>query len=322
MVIIEPYLGFIGRHRYFIQGRVLRDRGIRLTPGKTSWQNLKKSIKRFGSKEIPGVRIKVRFGQDEFEVISDHEGYFTIDRAVQSTLDRDQHRWHEITFSFLDAGSEFPLDKVFTGKLLSPDQKASFGVISDIDDTILKTDVTSLLKIRMLVNTLLKSARQRQSVEGMSDLLKFLCWKDPQIENPVWYVSNSPWNVYDLLQDFLALQEFPRGPVMLRDYGMHLLRNKPMEQKHKYRTLETIFRLNQDLGFILIGDNTSNDVDFYLRAAREFPKQVKAVYIRKVSYGKSVQRIQSLFNEIEGLRTLLFKDPREVIRDVSDHFWQ
>ena len=95
-----------------------------------------------------------------------------------------------------------------------------------------------------------------------------------------------------------------------------------MERKHKYKAIERIFRLNQDLSFILIGDNTSDDVDFYLRAAREFPKQVKAIYIRKVSYGKSVQRIQSLFNEHEELRTLLFKDPREVIRDVSDYFWK
>ena len=35
--------------------------------------------------------------------------------------------------------------------------------------------------------------------------------------NPLFYVSSSPWNVYDVITQFLELQGIPHGPVMLRD---------------------------------------------------------------------------------------------------------
>ena len=39
--------------------------------------------------------------------------------------------------------------------------------------------------------------------------------------NPLFYVSSSPWNIYDLLSEFFSLNDIPIGPVLfLRDWGL------------------------------------------------------------------------------------------------------
>jgi phosphatidate phosphatase APP1 len=100
-----------------------------------------------------------------------------------------------------------------------PPPSAQFGVISDIDDTVIRTDATRLL--RMLKRTLLENARTRLPFEGVAEFYSGLhARRTVRALNPVFYVSSSPWNLYAVLTDFLEHQGIPLGPLMLRDWGI------------------------------------------------------------------------------------------------------
>jgi phosphatidate phosphatase APP1 len=69
-------------------------------------------------------------------------------------------------------------DDHLSGELLIPEKQAEYGVISDVDDTILKTDVTSFLKLRLLKNSLLTNAYQRIPLKGAPEFFQTTAsWK-------------------------------------------------------------------------------------------------------------------------------------------------
>ena len=49
-------------------------------------------------------------------------------------------------------------------------------------------------------------------------------------------MSKSPWNLYDLLVEFLDRHELPRGPLLLRDMGLNT--EAPLD--HKTPAIEKI----------------------------------------------------------------------------------
>ena len=88
----------------------------------------------------------------------------------------------------------------------------AFGVISDIDDTILHSSILDWKTAAQL--TFLHNARTRKPLQGVSKLYQALqAGVDGKARNPVFYVSSSPWNLYDLLDDFIELNAIPFGPV-------------------------------------------------------------------------------------------------------------
>ena len=104
-------------------------------------------------------------------------------------------------------------------EIVSPDDAAQSGVISDLDDTVIETNVTSFLTAAKL--TLLGNAKTRKPLEGVAALYSSLhLGAAGRPLNPIFYVSSSPWNLYDLLCEFLQLNEIPKGPIFLGDYGI------------------------------------------------------------------------------------------------------
>ena len=79
------------------------------------------------------------------------------------------------------------LNATATARVLVPAARARFGVISDIDDTIVQTKVTR--KVRMIVSLALSSARTRKPFPGVAAFYRAL----HAGVNPVFYVSNSPY---------------------------------------------------------------------------------------------------------------------------------
>jgi phosphatidate phosphatase APP1 len=105
------------------------------------------------------------------------------------------------------------------GHILVPPAASQFGVISDVDDTILVSGVTNLLRMARLA--FLNNARTRLPFAGVAAFYRALqSGPESTLFNPVFYVSSSPWNLYDLLVDFCAVQGIPKGPFMLRDVGV------------------------------------------------------------------------------------------------------
>ncbi len=164
-----------------------------------------------------------------------------------------------------------------------PSADARFGVISDIDDTILETGVQRAL--RMVVQTFTGSALTRTAFPGAPELYRDLAAD----VNPVFYVSSSPWNLHAFLLAFLRHRGFPLGPVLLRD----LLGNRAgREQKHA--RIREILELHPDLSFVLLGDSGEKDPEIYADIVRDHPDRILAVYIREVRLDPGDGRVETV----------------------------
>lgn len=61
-------------------------------------------------------------------------------------------------------------------------------------------------------------ARDRVTFPGVPALYRALTrGPDGEGHNPVFYVSMSGWNLYDLLEEFLDINDIPPGPLFLND---------------------------------------------------------------------------------------------------------
>ena len=154
---------------------------------------------------------------------------------------------------------------------------ARFGLISDIDDTILQSSIIDWKIAAQL--TFLGNARTRKPLLGVAKLYAAL----QGTRNPLFYVSSSPWNLYDLLDDFLELNAIPPGPIFLRDIGTDTGKFiKTAGHGHKLERARMLIERMPHLRWILLGDSGQADAELYAEAAQEFGDRIAAIYIRDV----------------------------------------
>ena len=109
------------------------------------------------------------------------------------------------------------------------------------------------------------------------------CRPARRTRNPIFYVSSSPWNLYDLLDDFLELNAIPAGPIFLRDIGTDTGKFiKTPGHGHKLERARTLIARNPQLRWVLLGDSGQADAELYAEAAQEFGDRIAAIYIRDV----------------------------------------
>jgi phosphatidate phosphatase APP1 len=238
------------------------------------WDNLLNTYRRLESDEVPGVTVKCEFMGQVAEAVTDDEGYY---RARIDVAPRDwPDLWSDAMLALAD-GSLATLQPVLTVPAV-----ARIGIISDIDDTILESSIIHWKTAAQL--TFLHNARTRKPLEGVAALYHALQrGHDRQQMNPVFYVSSSPWNLVDLLEDFLDLNAIPPGPLLLQDLGVDEGKFiSPRGHRHKLeRTLELI-ALYPQLKWILCGDTGQADAQLYAEAVLKHPDRILAVYIRDV----------------------------------------
>ena len=306
-VSVANYIGF-GRPDYlFLTGRVLRDKGIARSERDSLLDNLANNFKRFNSRELDGARVRITWGEHTFDRVSDSEGYFHVEHhcAPEEVVAGDHDLWQEADIEVTYTPQDGEMHYHTHADIVVP-QRAEFGVISDIDDTVLQTDVTSRLKIRTMLHTLLKHAGDRHAFDGVSEFYQALkVGPDGEGYNPFFYVSNSPWNLYDLLLDFLHLNHLPRGPILLRDFGLPSEDIVSNYRTHKADMVARILSTYPDLPFILVGDSGELDTDIYLEAARNNPDRILAIYIRDVQHERRARRIERLIEDVSDINVQL-----------------
>ena len=278
MVQMLTYAGYRNADEARFGGRIVEYR-TPLDAGESTLSKLRAMLAIYESDEVPGVRIVAEGYGGRHEAISDDEGYFEFRVPLNGRDLPEKTRWDEVTLSV--ESHEAKRTRV-TAPVLAPGTSRRIGVISDIDDTVVETGATNFLKNwrRVLVD----QPGERLAVPGASKLYRMLVLEHDAPHRPVFYVSSSPWNLYDVLVEYMALQSIPLGPIFLRDYG--LSEHGPVgehHEAHKGRALATLFTTYPDLGFVLIGDSGQRDPQVYAEAARRFPGRVRAVYLRDVS---------------------------------------
>jgi phosphatidate phosphatase APP1 len=123
--------------------------------------------------------------------------------------------------------------------------------------------------------------------------------------NPIFYVSSSAWNIYDLLIDFLEHNEIPVGPLLLADYGLDQT-SFPFasHDMHKMTQIKQILDTYPKLRFILIGDSGQRDHAIYQQVNYDYPGRILAIYLRDVQWltldsSKESAKIETLPNGVE-----------------------
>lgn len=141
---IQPYTGFATADTIHLRGRVLNNPP--LDPDFRNdrwWQNLSHTWRRFASDEVPGVTIEGSFAGVTGHAVSDSEGCLELD--IPCATDNEQVAlWMPAQLAIVDDGRISSLESFTVCDVMRVSSKANYAVVSDVDDTILRTGATEI----------------------------------------------------------------------------------------------------------------------------------------------------------------------------------
>ncbi|QWW20762.1 App1 family protein [Schaalia sp. 19OD2882] len=214
------------------------------------------------------------------------------------------------------------------------------GVVSDIDDTVIVSNVPRLLVAAK--HSFVDRVSARQAVLGMPQLLCSLAsgpdlqgtdWRAARLNSaaagagsgsrtgsgsgpgaiscqdwafdvkgatldrqnpiasppwlathgPVVYLSTGPWNVLPTVRNFLERLGYPRGGLLMTDFGPSntgWFRSGP---EHKRRELRRLAATFPHIKWFLVGDDGQRDPEIYAEFARHYPDHVAGIAIRSLT---------------------------------------
>lgn len=223
------------------------------------------------------TEVTIRFGEREVTVRTDRAGL--VDHTIRG------HGlpagWHHVELSSPEA-----VTTRASVHVISSTQR--FGIISDIDDTILTTNLPR--PAVAFWNTFVRSEAERTPVAGMATMYREFI-EDHQTgdaEVPVIYVSTGAWNTAPHLTRFIRRHGFPEGPLLLTDWGPQntgWFRSGP---EHKRAQLRRIARELPHVRWILVGDTGQKDPVLYREFAESHPELVRAIALRQLTLKEQV----------------------------------
>ncbi|MEO7349470.1 MAG: phosphatase domain-containing protein [Terrimesophilobacter sp.] len=226
----------------------------------------------FTSVPVADAIVTVTIDGHEYRINADRGG--VIDEVIEVSL---APGWHTVT---LASENSTPAEE----PVFIVDPKATVGLISDIDDTVMVT----LLPRPLLAawNTFVLDEHARTPVAGMAVLYEKLIRDHPG--SPVIYLSTGAWNVAPTLTRFLSRHLYPPGPLLLTDWGPTHDRWFRSGRDHKEQSLTRLRDEFPHLKWILVGDDGQHDEDLYRNFAAQHPDHVAAIAIRQLSGGEAV----------------------------------
>ena len=322
--LMVPYRKFGTPERLRIGGRVIEDKGVISAPRSNSTrENIRLTLKRYASNEIPGARVAFAVGGEAGEVVTDEEGFFEVEiKPAVPVSPPPGEVWVGVKLTLAEAPhvTEKPLTAM--ADVLVPGPRARFGVISDIDDTIVKTGATNFLKHCRTV--VANSAEDRVVFRGLAPFYRALRDGAGGEGNPIFYVSSSPWNLYDLFERFLVLHDIPLGPILLKDLGLDASKwLTGGHDWHKLEQIETVLSTYPQMPFILVGDSGQRDAEIYAAAASRHPGRIAAIYIRDVTPAERDKAAGAILAGLtgQGIRSAYGIDLMEAAEDAASAGW-
>ncbi len=284
--------------RVLIQGRALRDERLP-APAATDarWRNLLAMLRRADADPLPHATVRVSVGDTTQDFAADDEGYFHGWMSATNP-DRIDDEWVRVSGELVSPASpDGPVRA--SARVLYPVFQPELLVISDIDDTVLQSRVTNLFAA--LRTMLLENARTRLPFPGVAAFYHALR-RGPTgaSRNPLFYVSSSPWNLYDVITPFLEIQGIPAGPVLLRDVDLGIdTLGSHHHHTHKREMIRHVLTSFPNVPVVLIGDSGQEDPEIYRDVVHEYVGRIRAVYIRNVTaHAERSTAIQALAAEI------------------------
>jgi phosphatidate phosphatase APP1 len=269
---VIPYSGYGGDGWIRVLGRVLLVRARR-SPAEGKPRNRSvRGWRSFTSVPAGDVVVIVTAAGKDYRVTADRGG--VVDMRLQVVLPPG---WNTITLRTEDSPQ-------VSAPVFVVDPKTRFGILSDIDDTVMVTALPRPLLAAW--NTFVLDEHARRPVTGMSVLYERLVRSHPGA--PVIYLSTGAWNVAPTLSRFLGRNLYPAGALLLTDWGPTHDRLFRSGRLHKRTNLARIGAEFPNLQWVLIGDDGQHDEELYGEFARAHPECVAAVCIRQLSPSEAV----------------------------------
>ncbi len=267
---IVPFTGYGTDDHVRVLGRlILRPARPRSPLGQVAETFLnQRGWRNFFTTPVPWRPVTVKVGDEELELATDRGGYFDVTVRTSGM----QPGWQTVLVSTIEAP-----DTPAPVQVIPADQE--FGLISDIDDTILSTWLPRAFLAAW--NSFVLTEGNRQAVPGMARMYKQLLERHPGA--PIVYVSTGSWNTLPFLNRFMKRHGFPKGPLLLTDFGPTQTSWFRSGREHKRRALSELARDFPKIKWLLIGDDGQHDPVIYREFAELRPEHVRAIAIRQLS---------------------------------------
>ncbi len=238
---------------------------------KNPFKNALEMVRRYRVKGIKNTEVELVVGGKTRVTYTERDGYFEF--AYKTT---------ELSCEAQVRLPNFDLTQQVSYVAKNPDKI----IVTDIDDTLLVSHSTSLLKKMYLLLT--KNYQRRRAFDGIVSLYEDLMGNTGEI----FYVSSSEWNLYDFLKDFVNYNGFPNGVFLLQELksGLRdLLNSGGGSHQHKRKKIDRLLATYPSASFILIGDSGQKDPAIYESVVAEYPHRISKVYIRDVRKSRKMK---------------------------------
>ncbi|MBD8487656.1 DUF2183 domain-containing protein [Echinicola sp. CAU 1574] len=314
---IEPLYAFGNEDRIYVKARVLEAyKQSKPSAKKNSLQNILAALRRYAGSSVPDAKVEVFCLGQKKVVLSDDEGIIECEFDAETSMVKEKHR---VGFSLVPESGLIPEKRKSYLDVKQFAKDHPIGVISDIDDTVLISHATDIGKKLWL--SVSKNAYTRRPFPGVSEFYKELT---DHGKHPVFYVSSSDWNLFDLIKDFLKYRNIPLGPILLQDLHLNLKniwKSGGGDHLHKLEKIRMLLELYPGMKFYLIGDSGQHDPELYAQVIKECPGRIKSVYIRKVKKygGERDQLLQELLKYDQSPEMVFVKSTQEAMQHAKEH---
>lgn len=307
---IKLYRGYVNDQGLVVFGHVFDSWGPdKYEIDRRGYRHAKSIYKMFTINPLKNIQVKLQFKDMEICTRTLNDGYFRFTVPYNKYLESG---WHKYSVSYNVDGKGI----IEQGELLKP-FKSKLGIISDIDDTFLISHTNNFFKKLYILLT--QNIENREIFSDVVPHFQALSRAGQQDGgfNSFFYVSSSEWNLYEFILQFARLHELPKAIIKLKKIKTGLgdfLFTGRGGHDHKFHKIKDIVAFYPQLQYVLLGDDSQQDVFIYERICKIFPTNIKAVYLRQTSKKKK-QKVISVLSNLEEMNvaTCYFRDSGSAI---------
>ncbi|MHA7130654.1 phosphatase domain-containing protein [Algoriphagus namhaensis] len=266
-------------------------------------KNLFKLLSSYFVQTYADKEITLRVDGEAIRSMTDAAGNFSV--FVQKPEVDQVTLFAESQQNPLPLAQDFPV--------YSPASESAFDFISDLDDTLVVSHTAD--HFRRISTLAFTPPEARKPIGFSSKLLEE--FKDSRIT----YVSKSESNLFGFITSFFVHHGLPFGQLVLTPYLSmgELIASRKKGLEFKLDTIRTIIaHSSPSKQFILIGDDTQQDMKVYCQIVQEYPDKILKIYIhqtRKELSGSLLDHYRTLLDT--GVPFLYFSDEKQVAEEIQ-----
>lgn len=306
-------------------------------PDQRDWLSQRRGWRQFVSQQTPRQPVLIRLGEASRIVYAGRAGYVDADihghglpagwhQARAFPVNRQDMKDHRRELLGERGWSRLPTPallnrlhslNVRVGKGVDIPvriigEEELVGIVSDVDDTVLVSDVPR--PVSAMRHTFLDVVGARKPVPGMSSFLTALQATARSVAEkeagqelpapPVFYLSSGAWDTVPGLRQFLRRNGFPKGPLLMRAWWVTDAGLPGPGQEHKLRELDHLVSILPQMSWILIGDNGQSDPDTFQTFENRRPGHLAAAVLRLLTPREKPRRLSRENEHLEPLAKL------------------